>query len=483
VFARDVREPVDAPLVYLAVGQAEELRSDARAGYLQCPLPTCTDPRLTTRGGSVRDHFAHLSSPDGPHGYETLAHHTAKHLIGRHLRLQYPSASVHVDDLALDSGARPDVLLELTDGRRVAYEVQYAALTPEKWLARHERYVEDGVRDVWMFGGPRYQRRPRYQGADPDLRAIGPALAVVLHSGHPLLLVDAAAEQIALGTGREVVARLAGRGEGREYVPRWLPLGQARWARGVVDLPSLRAQLAEADAARGADARFVAAVKQLRGAAEVAAATWQQEQARLEHIHGGLPTVVDSSPTDHETALERRYAPSTWGYPAVPPRAAPLAAAHWRWLVLAELDALVGRTVQAARLRTAVLGDPADNAQRSFLDVLVGQYLAVLRREGWVWFAGEQRPVNGEGVLVLAGPSTPPPSGLKTSWAKRQVVGANDMCWLIEAPHILWTSDAGVRPLTITSRRRRTGRRCLPPDARGTVESTEWPPSAYRIVI
>lgn len=128
VFARDLRLTEDAPLTYLERGQAQALRPDAKAGHLVCPLPTCTDRQLTTRGGlTVRDHFAHRANPDGPHGYETLAHHTAKHLLGRELRRLGPDVRVYVDTHAVDNGARPDVLVDLPNGRQIAYEVQYAA--------------------------------------------------------------------------------------------------------------------------------------------------------------------------------------------------------------------------------------------------------------------------------------------------------------------------------------------------------------------
>jgi hypothetical protein len=172
VFARDMRLPESAPLVYLGRGEAQLRRPDARAGHLQWPLPTCSDRRLTTRGGpTVRDHFAHLASSNGPHEYQTLAHHTAKHLLGRAIAAALPEARVFLDTHAVDNGARPDVLVELPNGKQVAYEVQYAALTPDRWQERHDRYAQDGIRDVRLFGGPRFLRKLRSKDIGPDRRA------------------------------------------------------------------------------------------------------------------------------------------------------------------------------------------------------------------------------------------------------------------------------------------------------------------------
>lgn len=132
-----MRLPDDAPLVYLAPGEAPLLRPQARAGHLQCPLPTCTDRRLTTRGGpTVRDHFAHLASPEGPHGYESLAHHTAKHLLGRAIAAAIPEAKVFIDTHAVDYGARPDVLVELPNGKQVAKAQRWPQSNADQVLRR-----------------------------------------------------------------------------------------------------------------------------------------------------------------------------------------------------------------------------------------------------------------------------------------------------------------------------------------------------------
>ena len=64
LFARDRRLDQDAPLVFIEIGSAPQLRADCHAGDLVCPFPGCADSRLITRGGSRRDHFAHRHAAD-----------------------------------------------------------------------------------------------------------------------------------------------------------------------------------------------------------------------------------------------------------------------------------------------------------------------------------------------------------------------------------------------------------------------------------
>jgi hypothetical protein len=402
--------------VYLDVGQAGALRADARAGHLQCPLPTCPDRRLTTRGGAVRDHFAHMASPDGPHGNETVAHHTAKHLLGRRLREEYPDARVNVDDLAVDSGARPDVLIELPDGRRVAYEVQYAGLTPEDWQRRHERYAAENIRDVWLFGGPRYQRRPR-SAYDEDSLAVGPTLATVLRSRHPLLLIDAADGRVALGEGPGVVLLLGGEATGGDFRPTWYPLAETRWPGAVLELPGMREQLRRGRQHRENRLRRLAeledaqrAYTELQRHLREREETWQLERQQLEHERGALPSIIDVElPTPaHVTqwfgTRVNQHAPAVvfWPLDTQPPAA-------WRWRLLLALDRLLGTTVDYATLRRAVFAaEPASQDRPDLHDRLLDPFVVALRDAGYLWFAGRTRPVRTEGILVLGGAETSP---------------------------------------------------------------------------
>jgi Competence protein CoiA-like family len=169
LFARDRRLPPDAPLVFIEIGAAGRLRADCAAGQLVCPVPDCPDPRLITRGGTRRDHFAHRHVVDATsHAPERWYHLCAKHLIGDWARHRYPRARVQVDHEAVDNGQVPDVLVAFPDGRRFAFEVQYAPLTIDAWCARHDGYRALGIGDIWLFGHiPPHLRAARAEPGQP----------------------------------------------------------------------------------------------------------------------------------------------------------------------------------------------------------------------------------------------------------------------------------------------------------------------------
>lgn len=468
VFARDVRLPDDAPLVYLDRGSAACLRGDTRADHLQCPLPTCEDPRLTTRSGpTVRDHFAHLVRTGGDHSPETLAHHTAKHLLGRHLRRAYPDAEVHVDDVAVDSGARPDVLLRLASGREIAYEVQYAALTPQRWQERHQRYAAGNIRDVWLFGGNRYQHRPRYRGASEQARIINPTLAAVLGSGHPLLLIDSAIEQVALGGGHDVVTHFAAEQGRGEHFPRWFPLTAARWPQGVIELPGMRQLLddvrpyrlnlqtrqKQADEGR----RIVEEHEHARAESEAA---WQLKRQVLENHRGILPAVIDVGLPVGEIAGGEKVIVGVRGettklYPLdTYPQAA------WRWRLLHMLECHLGTTVSCSTLQQeAFPARPTLSSPDAPYDALLGSFLEALRTAGYVWFSGSRQPAPGEGVLILGSADTLPQ--MKGRYARHSLLEGPPVTLMETLTHtVLWQSHTSIPRTT----RNRPG---LPPGLTG----------------
>ena len=44
------------------------------------------------------------------------------------------------------------VMITAPSGQRIAFEIQYSPIKPEKWRERHDSYVEQGIRDIWLLG-------------------------------------------------------------------------------------------------------------------------------------------------------------------------------------------------------------------------------------------------------------------------------------------------------------------------------------------
>jgi len=444
VFARDMRVPPDAPLFYLDRGQADGVRADVNAGHLVCPIGDCPDPRFTVRGGSKRDGFAHRAGVHG-HGPETVAHHTSKQLVAAWLRVQHPDAHLDVDTREVENGQRPDVTLTLTDGTVVAYEVQFAALEQREWQHRHDGYRALGIRDVWLFGGKHYDRRPRRSSAEPDAVAVHPVFHSVLAAGHPMLLIDPWAETVALGAGRDVDALLRAHGvrpppvRGEAIASGRIPLRDATTARGVIDLPGLREQVTKARqghprwlehlkaleeeerrwsrrlriqiereerlraagaAARAENERKQEVLRRQREAEQTRVEercraeldqrqrAWAPARAAIEATRGPLPAVVDATPHKDELILITD-APD-----------------QWRWAILDALTRHAGHAVDPSDLHRFLTLN--ENVYPGSAWTLIWTYLRVLRRQGWVWWWGSTDTGTHEAVRMLADLEHPP---------------------------------------------------------------------------
>ncbi len=146
-------------VVYLEDGTAREMRARTKS-ELACIVPEC-DLRLTTHARSTkRDGFAHLGRVDDAlHSAESLMHQQAKAVIVSWLRSKYPGVMVDPEVLLVNGERRPDVYAENPQtGNRLAFEVQYSALTVREWERRHEWYADHGIVDVWVFGHVGSQR-------------------------------------------------------------------------------------------------------------------------------------------------------------------------------------------------------------------------------------------------------------------------------------------------------------------------------------
>lgn len=329
VFARDVRLPVGAALTYLERGGADRLRADTRAGHLLCPLAECDDPRLSVRAGSRRDHFAHRPGAGG-HGPETLAHHTAKHLVANWLSHLYPEVTLDVDSADIETGQRPDVLATFPDGYQVAYEVQFANLTRQQWQHRHDGYAAANVKDVWLFGGHRYDRDARGVPL-PGAVAVHTVFDAVLAARHPMLLISPFTEAVAAPAGGYVAHQLAV----RDPAPRartaafalletWHPLREVPATRGVIDIPGMRAALAAGDELR---TELLAAAA--RRTATSAGGTPTRERVRVPGVGAGLEAPIPADRDFRERARQIRLRSEQARRTAHATSSKPVALADW----------------------------------------------------------------------------------------------------------------------------------------------------------
>jgi hypothetical protein len=332
-----------------------------------------------------------------------------------------------VDDEDIrETGQRPDVLLTLPDGSRIAYEIQLAYQSQEEWQVRHNKYAGAGIRDVWLFGGRHYDRPPRGPHAPGEV-TVHPVFEAVLATWHPLLLIDPTAETVALGSGDTVQALLTAAGY---RPPLDLPmvadaggrvsLMPQRTSHGIIDLPGLREMIQQARAdhpgwvkslrlqdeseerrlaertqrnqqlekefaerARQAELAEQARHEKERAVRELfdqRTRAWAPDREALEQVLGALPDVVDQSPSLRELSLTA---------------AAP---AQWRWRVLRALTENAGFTVDHRTLISLI--PLRRNIPPSDAQAMVRDYLCDLRKEGWVWFWGDRGPRHGEAVRV-----------------------------------------------------------------------------------
>jgi hypothetical protein len=153
VYAKDARLGPDGPLVFLPDGEANSLRPLCKEGHLWCPYPDCDTRFGTARGGERRrHHFVHeFRRRDFVHTSEGYFHMLGKNLIRQWARRHYPAARVQ-EEVLVENGQKPDVLVTMEDGRRFAFEIQYSALPLEDAKRRHDGFRALDIKDVWLLG-------------------------------------------------------------------------------------------------------------------------------------------------------------------------------------------------------------------------------------------------------------------------------------------------------------------------------------------
>jgi hypothetical protein len=187
-----------------------------------CPVPGCGEKLTSAHRAKKRDGLVHWNSKGG-HSIESILHSQGCALIENWLRQRYPNSIARREEYTNEQGERrADVLLTAPTGERVAFEVQYSALTPDAWKRRHDSYRAQGIVDVWIFGHIGSQLKIDKEG----LLKPNPTHQAVVKSGSALWFINPLTRMLGIATSEanEYSAELDGWREGTVSV--WDTIGR-----------------------------------------------------------------------------------------------------------------------------------------------------------------------------------------------------------------------------------------------------------------
>jgi|GEM_PF-3634650 len=85
-----------------------------------------------------------MAKPGAPH--EAMVESFAKRL-----QILYPNVVFQFGKVVKAVGLKPDIYVELSDGKKWAYEMIHGNHSAEKIIANHERYQNAGIQDIWIL--------------------------------------------------------------------------------------------------------------------------------------------------------------------------------------------------------------------------------------------------------------------------------------------------------------------------------------------
>lgn len=302
------RHRITGEPVFVAPGAAAEVRETARAEWT-CLVPGCEEV-ISTRGGSKRDHFFHVTAVEHSGGPEGANHLASKAMLAQWaVREAHGGADVaeeqSIKNVELELNRRPDVLVTWSTGQRLALEVEYKHFPAELWAAKQTDLDRDGVTVTWLVGHTRVQLDPKLASA-VRLPALGRTLAA---ADRHVLVINPVTRQI--GT-------LAGDSRFTTRLRNWDSIA---WLRiddldscvldpdqGLVT-PTMRRIDAAIKGASRAAAEEIAAERAIEEALEKEEqrqhAAWHASQARrlVHRVWGNSPRLL-RDPSDHDWAIE-----------------------------------------------------------------------------------------------------------------------------------------------------------------------------------
>lgn len=117
---------------------------DDRELNFSCPF--CNESMILVKGKIKIDHFRHYSRKDCEPEPETEEHLSGKLFLYKFFKKQF-----HCELEPKLDGFRPDVFV-IALGRKIAVEYQCSPLSMEEFIFRTERYRENGIYVLWIFG-------------------------------------------------------------------------------------------------------------------------------------------------------------------------------------------------------------------------------------------------------------------------------------------------------------------------------------------
>lgn len=202
------RHRITGEPVFIAPGAAAEVRKTARAEWT-CLVPECEE-LISTRGGSKRDHFFHVTAVEHPGGPEGVNHLASKAMLAQWAAREASGGAIVVEEqsiknIELELNRRPDVLVTWPTGQRLALEVEYKHFPAELWAAKQTDLVREGVTVTWLVGHTRVQLDPKFASA-VRVPALGRTLAA---ADRHVLVINPVTRQIGTLAGdRRFTTRL-----------------------------------------------------------------------------------------------------------------------------------------------------------------------------------------------------------------------------------------------------------------------------------
>jgi hypothetical protein len=147
---------------------AEEIAPEQLHRWSQERLLYCPNCRglLHVRGGPdkrIQLHFAHQRGECawGTEA-ESVRHARGKIVLAQWLRLQFPGATVTLEERLPTPNRIADIFVVHSDEQQWAIEFQCAPLDLEEWKHRHDAYRKAGILDVWVIGNNRREKQEAF---------------------------------------------------------------------------------------------------------------------------------------------------------------------------------------------------------------------------------------------------------------------------------------------------------------------------------